>query len=333
MSYGNYFKNNYHARSSFYDLTLLVPGQYVGVFGSEMKYISSTNRIRKLCRNIFPEFDVWHSIHQLSRFRPFHSNTRVILTIHDLNYLYEKSGNSKNRRHRRLQKKIDRADRIVCISEFTKREVEQHLHLHGKACGVIYNKVPWLDASAAMKPRFDITQPFFFTLGVIKWKKNFHVLLDLMKLFPEKHLYITGCGADESGNSYALNIRRRIREENITNVTLLPPVSHEEKIWMYSHCEAFLFPSLLEGFGIPVIEAMQFGKPVFSSGETGLKEIGAAYACFWDNFEPDSMRQLVENGLKKFNSDPALARDEKTYAEGFSGNQHFHYYEELYRTV
>ena len=333
LSYGNYFKNNYHFHSSFYDLTLLVPKRYIGAFGSEMKYISSTNWIRKYCRSMFSEFDIWHSIHQLSRFRPFHSSTKLILTIHDLNYLYERSGNSKIRRHRRLQKKIDRADEIVCISEFTKREVEQELQLHGKECKVIYNKVPLLDESMALRPDFNIVKPFFFTLGVIKRKKNFHVLLDLMKLIPEKHLYIIGNGADEKHNDYALNIRKRIKEENITNVTLHAPISHEEKIWMYSHCEAFLFPSLLEGFGIPIIEAMQFGKPVFSSKETSLKEIGATYTYFWDNFEPDSMRQLIDTGLKEFYNNPGLAENEKTYAKVFSGDQHFQYYEEIYRTI
>ncbi|RNC64272.1 glycosyltransferase family 1 protein [Proteiniphilum sp. X52] len=333
LSYGYYFKDNYHAHTSLYELTLLVPKRYIGAFGNKMKYISSTNWFRKYCPYTFPKFDIWHSIHQLSRFGPFHSSTKLILTIHDLNYLYERTGNSKIRRHRRLQKKIDRADEIVCISEFTKREVERELQLHDKECKVIYNKVQLLDERMASRPAFDVIQPFFFTLGIIKRKKNFHVLLDLMKLIPEKHLYIIGSGADKKHNTYALNIKRRIREENISNVTLHEAISYEEKIWMYRNCEAFLFPSLLEGFGIPVIEAMQFGKPVFSSQQTSLKEIGSIYAYFWDNFEPEPMKQVIDRGLNDFYKTPGLAEVEKSYAEKFSGDQHFHDYEEIYRTI
>lgn len=333
LSYGNYFKKNYHSYSSFYDLTLLVPKRYIGAFGDEMKYISSTNWVRKHCRYMFPKFDIWHSIHQLSRFKPIHPNTKLILTIHDLNYLYEKAGNSRIRRHGRLQKKIDRADEIVCISEFTKREVEQELLLSGKECKVIYNKVQLLDEGLASKPNFHITQPFFFTLGVIKQKKNFHVLLDLMKQIPEKHLYIIGSGANDKHNTYARNIKKCIEGENISNVTLHEAISHGEKIWMYRNCEAFLFPSLLEGFGIPLIEAMQFGKPVFSSKETSLREIGSTYAYFWDNFEPESMKQVINRGLNDFYKIPGLAGIEKSYAEKFSGDQHFHDYEEIYRTI
>lgn len=332
LSYGNYFKDHY-SDSSPYDLTLLVPKRYIGAFGNEMKYISSTNWFRKHCRRIFPKFEIWHSVHQLSRFKPLHSGTKFILTIHDLNYLYEITGSSKHRKHKRLQKKIDRADEIVCISEFTKKEVEQNLQLLGKECRVIYNKVPLLTASLASKPDFIINSPFFFTLGVIQRKKNFHVLLDLMKLIPNKHLYIIGKEADEKGNTYALDIKKRIKEENITNVTLHDAISHEEKIWMYLHCEAFLFPSLFEGFGLPLIEAMQFGKPVFSSRETSLQEIGSSFAYFWDNFEPVPMKQIIDKGLEEFYSNPELADAEKLYAKGFSGDKHFQEYEQIYNTI
>lgn len=333
LSYGNYFRENFKSDTFPYDLTLLVPYKFIGKFGNEVNYISSSNILRKNKLIPFPKFDLWHSIHQLSRFRPTYKDTKFILTIHDLNFLYEKTAYSRYKRFKKIQKKVDRANEIVCISHFTKKEVVDNLSLKGKECKVIYNRVPLINNDMAVKPNFEIHDPFFFTLGVINPKKNFHVLLDMMKLMPEKHLYITGIHADIKQNSYASLIKDRIEQEKIQNVTLRGPVTHKEKIWMYQNCQAFLFPSLLEGFGLPVIEAMQFGKPVFTSEETSLKEIGGEFAHFWRNFNPNEMKQLIDENLDKFYQNNTLIEKEIEYAQKFSDEQHFKEYDNLYRSV
>lgn len=230
-----------------------------------------------------------------------------------------------------MQWKVRWADEVICISEFAKSEVEKHLNLGGKKCKVIYNHVPPLDKTLAIKPNAQIKEPFFFSVGVIQEKKNLHVLLDLMKLMPEKHLYIAGKEIKKTHkNWYAQLLKKRIEEENITNVTLLGPVSHEEKIWLYENCEAFLFPALFEGFGLPVIEAMQFGKPVFSSKETSLKEIGGNFSYFWDSFDPQDMKAVIDKHLDGFYQDDKLIMEEKKYADSFSYDKHFEEYEKLY---
>lgn len=333
LSYGTYFKEHYRKDNAPYELTLLLPKRYFGHFGDEVKYLSSTNIFRKHLRFFFPKFDIWHSIHQLSRFMPNSKDTKYILTVHDLNFLYEKTAGARERRFKRIQKKVDRADEIVCISHFTKNEVKRNLQLVEKKCKVIYNKVNLLDVNLAKKPDQAIKEPFFFTMGVINKKKNFHVLLDLMKLMPDKHLYIVGMKADAANNRYARLMKERIENERIHNVTLRGPVSHKEKIWMYQHCEAFFFPSLLEGFGMPVIEAMQFGKPVFSSRETSLHEIGGEFAYFWNNFNPEEMKQLIDEKLMQFYQNESLADKVKVYAKSFANDKHFEEYEELYKTA
>jgi glycosyltransferase involved in cell wall biosynthesis len=333
LSYGNYFKESYKSEIFPYDITLLLPRKYFGEFGNEVNYLSSSNFLRKIKLFPFPKYDIWHSIHQLSRYRPIYKDTKYVLTIHDLNFLYEKTANSRQKRFIKIQNKVDRANEIVCISHFTKKEVEKNLSLKGKECKVIYNRVPLIKNDMAVKPTFEINEPFFFTLGVINPKKNFHVLLDMMKLMPDRHLYITGIKADIKQNSYANLIKLRIKQENIQNVTLRGPVTHEEKVWMYQNCQAFLFPSLLEGFGLPVIEAMQFGKPVFTSVETSLKEIGGEFAYFWKNFNPIEMKKLIEDNLDKFYQNNTLIEKEKEYAQIFSCEQHFNEYDKLYRSV
>lgn len=333
LAYGRYFLDNYRPDRADYQLYLLLPKKFFGAFGSDVQYISSDSWLRRHCRFLFPRVEVWHSIHQLSRFRPYSSATKYILTIHDLNYLYEeKNEKTIATNHRRINRKINRADQIVCISEFVKQEVEQKCNIGDKKCEVIHNQVKLLDNTLTTKPEKEFKEPFFFAIGVILEKKNFHTLLDLMKLMPDKHLYIAGKDnyIDNMPTPYADMIKRRIKDENITNITLLGGISDQEKLWMYQHCEAFLIPSLLEGFGLPVIEAMQFGKPVFSSPKTSLTEIGNRFAFFWNDFDPNNMKKLIEDNLRTFYDNKQLIEDQIAYAKSFASNKHFEEYEKIY---
>jgi glycosyltransferase involved in cell wall biosynthesis len=81
-------------------------------------------------------------------------------------------------------------------------------------------------------------------------------------------------------------------------------VTEEDKYWYYKNCTAFTFPSLAEGFGLPVVEAMYFGKPLFLSSHTCLPEIGGDLAYYFDrDFDPEDMRAVFENGMNRYNQE------------------------------
>ena len=248
MGYGQYFQENYKAQSSPYELTLLLPRSYFGAFGNEVNYVSSSALVRRHLYDLFSAYDVWHSIHQLSYYKPRSSRTKVILTIHDLNYLYEKNQSSVKRYHNRIQHKIERADVIACISEFTRKEVESKLQMMNKTVRVIYNKVPMLDQTMTLPPRFEVQTPFFFTLGVIKKKKNFHPTRR-NEINAERHLYIVGQGAENNKNEYAHYMQfQRIKQEGIKMYCCMHPFLMPKNLDV-STLQAFLFPSLYEGLG------------------------------------------------------------------------------------
>jgi glycosyltransferase involved in cell wall biosynthesis len=79
-------------------------------------------------------------------------------------------------------------------------------------------------------------------------------------------------------------------------------ISENDKQWYLQNCTAFVFPSLAEGFGLPVIEAMHFGKPVFLSNLTALPEIGGDAAYYFENFDAAEMQAVLTNGLQHFNN-------------------------------
>jgi glycosyltransferase involved in cell wall biosynthesis len=127
-------------------------------------------------------------------------------------------------------------------------------------------------------------------------KKNFHVLPSLLKAF-DGELVITGI----NDHIYKNDIIREARKHGVQDRLIFTgSVSENDKAWYYKHCEAFLFPSIAEGFGLPVIEAMYYGKPVFLSTYTSLPEVGGPHAYYFESFEPEAMRATLTKGLQHF---------------------------------
>ena len=326
LNYGRYYRDFYQA-SDEYDIYLMLPRKMMGAFGHEVKYIES-NWIRRFFPWFIPRFDVWHSIQQLSRLRSIYPSTRVILTIHDLNYLYEKKGKKLEKYHLKIQKRVDRAHVITTISEFTKHDIEKNLRLNGKTVRVIYNGVEKLNENQARQPAFvEPGTPFFFSIGQVKPKKNFHVLLPLMSYFPDHNLYIAGF----KDTAYASQIQLKIDTDKLTNVFLSGKIDDDEKIWLYKHCDAFFIPSLLEGFGLPVIEALSFGKKVFSSPETSLREVGKDFVFFWNDFNAENMKNLVVENVKQTDNEDEIRNRRIKYASSFSYVTHIETYLQIYK--
>ena len=322
LNYGYFFRDRYTPLADE-QIYLLVPKAFVGAFGDKVKYIRARKIYRVLPWLIGIRFDVWHAIHQLSRYQPFANH--YVLTVHDFNFMYEKTGPKTKKYLRMVQSKVDRAERVLAISQFAKTETEHFMQLGGKRVEVIYNGIERID----LKPEEampHVHQPYLFSIGEIKEKKNFHVLLDMMTRLPELQLYIAG----KNNTPYADRIRMEIISRGITNVHLLGLVSEAQKTWLYRHCQTFVFPSLFEGFGLPVVEAMLFGKPVVCSNETSLTEIGGDHVTFFPKGYPaDESAQLIATAALT----PEQADKNRQYARSFTWERHMNSYLAIYREI
>lgn len=257
---------------------------------------------QKLAKKIpllFPSCDVYHAVHQDSPYMPWSKRPKVILTIHDLNALYEQTQFGSGDFYKRsLQKKIDRADIVTFISEFTKSEVEKNFKLDGKRLEVIYNGISLEEKSS--RPSVIPDGKFIFTVGTVLPKKNFHVLIEMMKLLPDYKLVIAGT----TFHSYAKDMIYRISADRLNDrIFLVGTINEAEKLWYYQNACAFIFPSLLEGFGLPVAEAMSQGLPLFLSQKTSLPEIGGQDAFYFESFEAHHMASVFKSGMASFTTE------------------------------
>ncbi len=196
-----------------------------------------------------------------------------------------------------LQQLINRADALVCISEFSRQDVMQHCDVGNKPLFVIHNGSNLLESPSLETKSYRPRKPFLFSIGVLHRKKNFHVLLPLLKQ-NTMELLIAGKHDDEHYISF---IKERSRELGVEdNLHLLGRVTEQEKSWYFNNCRAFAFPSISEGFGLPVVEAMSCGKPLFLSDRTALPEIGGDVSFYFRDFSPDHMQEVFTAGMDTF---------------------------------
>ena len=273
-----------------------------------------------------PHINVWHQPFQSGSYFP-RGEKATLLTIHDLNYLYEDGGKRRNRMEKKVQRNINRSDRLVAISQYTKNDIIKNLDTQGKEIDVIYNGCTKYTGPIT-PPEQSPERPFLFNVGTLLSKKNVHVLPAILRN-NDYLLYIAG-----NRSSYEEKIIAEAKKFGVEDrVRIIGPISESEKHWYLKNCKAFMFPSIAEGFGLPVIEAMYYGKPCFLSKHTCLPEIGADKAYYFNyEFDPDTMLNEFEKGMNDFattNKSNAIIK----HAELFSWEKAAKEYWEIYRTI
>jgi len=289
--------------------------------GREATFAAPTLRTKWWMRYVTPSYaDVWHAPHQDVWIRP-PAAARMVLSIMDLNFL-ERAEYSEAKKARRLaavQRKVDDADAIATISQFTADVVKKHLTIPDIPVRVIHlgNPLDGVKSPVTAPPEVASLTPgsFFLFVGVIHPKKNVKTLVRLLRAFPDMSLVIAG----PADHPYAREVRRTADELGVGSRLIMPgAVTDQAKRWLYENSRALLFPSISEGFGLPVVEAMSAGKPAFLSRLTSLPEIGGEAAWYFDSFDPEAMADVVRRGLDDFDRHPQRPAELKAFASRYS---------------
>ena len=276
---------------------------------------------------------LWHVTHQLSKYLPFNDQIPVVLTVHDLNFLYTDSESHPERTRRqlaRIQKLVTRATAIVTISEHTANDLAKHIDIHSKIIHTIPNGLTPLSGIVHNRPSWAPKSPFIFSIGNFLKHKNFQSLVEMMKHLSCYKLIVAG----KKETPYGKKVLQKTKQLGLTDRVLLPGmISDVEREWLYQNCEVFVFPSLTEGFGFPVLEAMQFGKPVVMSNRTSLPEIAGDSGFFFPSYEAPEMARAVMDAAQAFQNNPSRAIQSRRHAESFSWQATAQQYAGVYKTL
>jgi len=224
----------------------------------------------------------------------------AVVTLHDL-YPYDIPSNFGfpkvlfNRLI--LQQCLRAADKIACVSETTLRRLSFYVpRLAARKAVTIYNCVDPGPASASISPiPLWNGQPFLLCVAQHRRNKNIVLALRIFKrllkekeIHPSALLLIIGIEGPETER-----IHETIRELALEQqVVFLRGIADSELEWCYQHCELLLAPSLIEGFGLPIVEAMFHHCRVVCSDIPAFREVGGSY-CHYVPLEPSPEEAFV----------------------------------------
>jgi glycosyltransferase involved in cell wall biosynthesis len=233
---------------------------------------------------------------------------KAVVTVHDLSFVrfpqYAEEGNLRRLR-RRFDETLRRADAVITVSDFSRRELAE-------LCGVPPEKVAVTRHGASIRPPTPPARPaafpYFLFVGTVEPRKNLETLLDAWRILKGREgarwthrLLVVGrhgwrcTPAEEQARARGVE----------AGVTVLDYVRDDELPGLYGSAEALVFPSRYEGFGLPPLEAMACGTPVIASTAPAIPEVvgDAALLC-----DPDDAAGFAE-AMRRVRDDPALRAD------------------------
>jgi glycosyltransferase involved in cell wall biosynthesis len=205
---------------------------------------------------------------------------------------------------------LKRAAQILCVSGSVLDEVHRAFRVPRDRLSVVYNGVgshfvhtPPEEARRAVKERFGIDYPYLLFVGKLQARKNVRRLIEGYAIYrretgSDARLLLAG-KRNQTGDDLDQTIARLGLQEHVVQAGYFKPT---DLPLLYSGARLFAFPSLFEGFGIPVIEAMACGTPVLTSTVTSLPEVAGDAAVLVD---PTSVEAIAE-GLVRIERSPDL---------------------------
>jgi glycosyltransferase involved in cell wall biosynthesis len=254
---------------------------------------------------------------------------RLVVTVHDLiGMLCPNPMGIPSRFYwgRWLPLTLKRADRLIAVSEHSKKDVVQHLRIPEKKITVIYSSGhegfrPVCDSQRMKKMRaqLGIKEKYFLCVGTLEPRKNLLRVMEAFKRFVKQssadgkfQLVVVGSKDFAHGRFF-----HEIASIGLEDIIFTGYVEHEDLNCLYACAQAFIFPSLYEGFGFPALEAMASGTPVLTSDRTSLPEVAGKAAL---KVNPEDTDAIYE-GMKLFATDEK-ARNE-FIRKGFERIKHF----------
>lgn len=241
------------------------------------------------------EIDVFFSpAHYAPRFCP----VPTVVTIHDLSYFYYPDEFLKKDLYQLknwTKYSVEKAQKIIAVSTTTKKDLIKFYQIPETKIDIVHNGfysvIPSESRRKVGRSReiSKIEKPYILYVGTIQPRKNLIILIEafnlLLKEKPEYSLIIAG----KKGWLYQ-PIFQKVKELNLEDKIIFTGyIIDEEKTELCANASLFVLPSLYEGFGIPILEAMNFGCPVIASSTSSLPEIGED-ACLY--FDPKNANEL-----------------------------------------
>jgi len=287
-------------------------------------YWRSKNIVNDLCTD---KIDIYHGLSNELPLGIEKTSIKTVVTIHDLIFIrYPGLFNAIDRNiyYKKFKSSCERADRIIAISEQTKKDIidyfftpEEKITVVYQGCNQVYqSKIAYKERIPTIE-KYNLPKSFLLYVGSIEERKNLITLLQTLIELPNQKLVIIG-----NGKSYKKRCLEFIDTNNLSNrVILLSRISLKDMAVIYQCAEIMIYPSIFEGFGIPILESLFSKTPVISSKGGCFSEAGGLNSKYIDPLSVKDIKSAIIEIQKSTDLKKNMQKRGFKYAQNFTDDK------------
>ncbi len=288
-------------------------------------------------------------LHCTSNTAPLFMSTPLVLTLHDIIYLesinfkegstYQKFGNLYRRWN--VPAIVGKAKAIITVSEYERQKILAHFKMSESLVHTIYNgvgnhfcKITDKKLLAQAKEKYHLPDKFIFYLGNTDPKKNVSGVIKALSILKAKGSLPCKLLMLDIDKEYLTQVAAQTGDPSVlSEIAFTGYVTNKDLPAIYSQACMFLYPSLRESFGIPMIEAMRCEVPVIASNTSCMPEVAGEAALFVDPFNANDIAAAILNLFNDTGLQNSLIAKGKSRAELFSWNKNAMQTVDLYKQI
>jgi glycosyltransferase involved in cell wall biosynthesis len=264
------------------------------------KALKSYWRSKSIVRDLFTnKIDIYHGLSHELPLGIEKTNIKTVVTIHDLIFIrYPHLFKMIDRKiyYRKFKSACQRADKIIAISQQTKQDIidfffipEEKIEVVYQGCNSIFQKEIAVNKKQETLNKYNLPSNYLLYVGSIEERKNLLTPLKTLKELPNQKLVVIG-----NGKAYKIKCLRFIAENNLSDrVLFLSDLNLEEMAAVYQNAQMLIYPSIFEGFGIPILEALFSKTPVITSKGGCFAEAGGEHSKYINPLSVEQMKAAI----------------------------------------
>jgi glycosyltransferase involved in cell wall biosynthesis len=283
-------------------------------------YWRSISIVRDLFNN---KINIYHGLSNELPLGIEKTSIKTVVTIHDLIFIrYPHLFRTIDRKiyYKKFKSACDRANKIIAVSQQTKQDIidfflipEEKIEVVYQGCNKVFQNEITKDIKQETLVKYNLPENYLLYVGSIEARKNLLTLLKALRELPEQKLVVIG-----NGKAYKIKCLRFISKHNLSNrVVFLNELTLKEMAGIYQSAQLLVYPSIFEGFGIPILEALFSKVPVITSKDGCFTEAGGPTTRY---INPLSINEMKEAILEIQNS---TELQKQMIAKGFEYAQNF----------
>lgn len=329
------YSGNYYLKELSQIKTIKIPEDDFLLKKQIVKFLFNLNQKKTIKALQKQDFDIFHPTYFDNYFLKYLKNKPYVLTVHDMTneavpeyFVFDKMARETVKIKREL---IENASRIIAISENTRKDILKYCNVNEEKIDLIYHGKT-LNIPDKIDKIESLPEKYILFIGQRAKYKNFYNFVSAISeiLKEDKDLFLLTVG----GNEYNRSEQEFIEKLGIKDkIIKLPVQNHNQLIACYKQSICFVFPSVYEGFGFPILESFQCECPLVCSNTSSFPEVAGDAAEYFNPYDEISIKNAVKKVVYDKNYQKDLISKGSKQLEKFDWQNTIEKTKEVYKKV